>query len=111
MKEVEICETSNDNLKEIELILENIKYKCKIQKTKKDDHVDYLDISVYNNQIKYKGLIHIHNIEYQLGVLNFNIDDIFKSIYILNNNQFKLKKDDNKYKLEIEFIILEKKYI
>ena len=35
MKEVEICETPNDNLKEIELILENIKYKCEIQKWKK----------------------------------------------------------------------------
>ena len=109
MEEVEIGETPNDNIKEIELILENIKYKCEIQKKEKDDHVDYLDISVYNNQIKYKGLIHIYNIEYQLGVLNYNIDDIFKSIYILNNNKFKLKKDDNKYKLEIEFIILDKK--
>ena len=79
MEEVEIGETPNDNIKEIELILENIKYKCEIQKMEKDDHVDYLDISVYNNKIRYKGLIHIYNIEYQLGVLNYNIDNLFKN--------------------------------
>ena len=110
MEEVEIQgETPNDNIKEIELNLENIKYKCEIQKTEKDDHVDYLDISVYNNKIKYKGIIHIYNIQYQLGVLNYTIDDIFNEIYILNNNKFKLIKDINKYKLQIEFIILNKK--
>ena len=95
MEEIEIGETPNDNLKEIELILKNIKYKCEIRKTEKDGHVDYLDISVYNNKLKYKGLIHIYNIENQLGVLNYNIDDIFNSIYILNNNKFKLIQDDN----------------
>ena len=52
MEEVELLgETSNDNLKEIELIEGNIKYKCEIQK-EKDEHGDYLDISVYNNKIK-----------------------------------------------------------
>ena len=95
MEEVELGETPNDNLKEIELISENIKYKCEIQK---DD--DKLHISVYNNKIKIEGLIHICYIQYQLGVLNYNIDDIYNSIYILNNNKFKLMKDDNKYKLK-----------
>ena len=66
----------------------------------------YLDISVYNNKIKYKGRIHIYNIQNQLGVLNYNIEYIFNSIYILNNNKFKLIKNDNKYELQIELIIL-----
>ena len=112
MEEVEILgETPNDNIKEIELIEGNIKYKCEIKK-EKDDHGDFLDISVYNNKIKYNGRIYIHYIQYQLGVLNFNIDNIFNSIYILNNNKFKLMKDDNKYKLQIELIILtQKRYI
>ena len=111
MEEVEIGETPNDNLKEIELILENIKYKCEIKK-EKDVLGDYLDISVYNNKIKYDGLIHIYYIQYQLGVLNYNIDDIFNSIYILNNNNFKLIDNDNKYQLQIELIILtQKRYI
>ena len=34
MEEVEIGETPNDNIKEIELIEENIKYKCEIKKKK-----------------------------------------------------------------------------
>ena len=111
MEVVEIGETPSDNLKEIELIEGNIKYKCEIQK-EKDELGDYLDISVYNNKIKYKGIIHIYNIQYQLGVLNYNIDYIYRSIYILNKNKFKLMKDDNKYKLQIELIILtQKRYI
>ena len=106
MEEVEIQgETPNDNLKEIELIFENIKYKCEIKK-EKDVYGDYLDISVYNNKTKYEGIIHIYYILYQLGVLNYNIDYIYRSIYILSNNKFTLMKDDNKYKLQIELIIL-----
>ena len=105
MEEVKLGETPNDNLKEIELIFENIKYKCEIQKDQ-----DKLLISVYNNKTKYKGIIHIYYIQYQLGVLNFNIDDVYRSIYILNKNKFKLMKDDkNKCRLKIEFIILDKK--
>ena len=112
MEEVEILgETPNGNLKEIELIEGNIKYKCEIKK-EKDDLGDYLDISVYNDKIKYKGIIHIYYIQYQLGVLYYDIDDIYRSIYILNNNKFKLIKNDNKYKLRIELIILtQKRYI
>ena len=76
MEEVEIQgETPNDNIKEIELIEGNIKYKCEIKK-EKDVYGDYLDISVYNNKIKYKGIIHLYNIQNQLGVLNYNIDYI-----------------------------------
>ena len=36
MEEVELlCETPNDNIKEIELIEGNIKYKCEIKKRKR----------------------------------------------------------------------------
>ena len=90
MEEVEIGETPRDNLKEIELIEGNIKFKCEIQK---DD--DKLNISVYNNKIKIEGEIHIYYIQYQLGVLDYNIDDIYRTIYILNYNKFKLIKDNN----------------
>ena len=111
MEEVEIGETPSDNLKEIELIEGNIKYECEIKK-EKDEFGDYLDISVYNNKIKYKGRILIYNIQYQLGVLYYDIDHIFNSIYILNKNKFKLIENDNKYKLQIELIILtQKRYI
>ena len=79
MEEVDIGETPNDNIKEIELILENIKYKCEI---KKDD--DKLHISVYN-KIKIEGLIHIYYIQFQLGVLYYDIDDIYRSIDMFNS--------------------------
>ena len=109
MEELEILgETPNDNIKKIELILENNNYKCEIKK-EKDVYGDYLDISAYNNKIKYKGRIHIYCIQNKLDVLNFNIDNIFNSIYILNNNKFKFIKDNNKYQLQIELIILSKR--
>ena len=107
MEEINIVdnyETPKDDIKELELFEGNIKYKCEI---KKDN--DYLNISIYNNIIKYKGQIHIYNIQNNLGILNYNINDIFDSIYILNNNKFNLIKDLNKYILEIEFIILNKR--
>ena len=105
MEEVEIGETPNNNIKEVELIEGNIKYITQIQIDKQ-----YLDISISNdNIIKYEGKIHIINIQCQLCVLNYTIDDIFDEIYKLNNNKFKLIKDINKYKLQIGFIILNKK--
>ena len=105
MEEVELGETPGNNIKEVELIEKDIKYISQIQIDKQ-----YLDISIYNdNIIKYKGKIHIINIQCQLGVLNYTIDDIFDEIYKSNNNKFKLIKDINKYKLQIEFIILNKK--
>ena len=104
MEEEGIYRTSNNNVKEIELIEDNIKYKCRI----KTDN-DYLHIFIYNDIIKYKGQIDIYNIQYNLGILNYNINEIFESIYILNNNKFKLIRDINKCILKIEFIILNKK--
>ena len=52
--------------------------------------------------------IKLYNIQYQLGVLKYNIDDIFNEIYRYNI-KIKLIKDMNKYKLRIEFLILNKK--
>ena len=106
MEKVESDDTPNDKaIKEIELIEGNFKYKCQIQKDN-----DYLYISIYNNNvIKYKGQMHIIIMQYQLGILNYSIDDIFDEIYKLDNNKFNLIKDNNKYKLKIEFIILNKK--
>ena len=103
MEEVEIGETPNNYIKEIELMDGNIKYKCQMQVNN-----EFLDISISNHNIKYKGEINASNAQCQLGVLNYTIDDIFDEIYILNNSKFKLIKDINKYKLQIEFKILNK---
>ena len=105
MEEVEICETPNNDIKEIEINEEDKKYKCFLEPIK-----DYIHISIYdNNKIKYKGNIHIYNVLYNLGLYNFNIEDIFKEIYILNKKKFNIIKDKNKYQLKIEFKILNKK--
>jgi len=101
MEEMEI---GNKSIKEVEIEEGNIKYKCQI-KIKKE----FLFAFVFNDIIKYKGQIHISNILYKLGIYDYNINEIFDEIYILNNNKFNLIKDANKYILQIEFIILNKK--
>ena len=105
MEEVEIGETQINNIKEIELMRDDIKYKTQIEIYK-----EYLYIFLYEkNIIKHKGHIHKINIQYQLGILNYAINDIYDEIYKLDNNKFNLIKDNNKYELQIEFIILNKK--
>ena len=101
-----LSETPDCNMKEIELKEGNNKYKCKIELKNK-----YLKISVYNNTIKYEGKINISNIEYNLGIFNCSINEIFDEIYTLDNNKFNLIKDNdlNKYILKIEFSIFKKK--
>jgi len=100
----------NENIliKSIELENEGNKYICKIQIIKQ-----ILNISLYinNNILKYEGNITINKIQNQIGAFNdYNINEIFEEINILNNNNFKLiKENNNKYKLKIEFIILRRK--
>ena len=95
-------------IKSIEIENEGIKYICKLQIIKQ-----ILNISLYTNKniLKYKGNIALNKIQNQIGAFNdYNINEIFEEINILNNNNFKLIKDNNnKYKLKIEFIILRRK--
>lgn len=105
MEEIKICKTEIVNQKEIELNDGGNEYVCSIQKDKNN-----LDIYLLNNCIiKYKGNIHISNIEYNLGIKDFNINDIFDEIFLLNKNKFNIKKESDKYELKIEFTILSKK--
>ena len=99
-----ISETPTVNIKEIELMEGNNKYKCQIELINK-----YLQISIYTKIIKYEGKIYISNVEYNLGLFNYKINEIFDEIYNLTNNKFNLIKDIDKYILKIEFIILNKK--
>ena len=94
-------------IKSIEIESEGNKYICKIQIINK-----ILNISLYNNNIlKYEGNITLNKIQNQIGAFNdYNINEIFEEINILNNNNFILiKENNNKYKLKIEFIILRRK--
>ena len=98
-------ETLITNIKKIELNEGNVQYICQLQINN-----DYINVSLYENKtLKYKGYINISNIQYNLGICNFEIKDIFDEIYTLNNNKFKIIKDINKYQLKIEFKILNKK--
>ena len=107
MDEIELGETSEGNIKEIEITEANnkYKYKCQFEIIK-----EYLNAYIYDKDIiKYKGHIHIVNIQYHLGLYKYDIYNLFNDIYELNNDKFKLIKDINKNELRIEFNIFNKK--
>ena len=98
----------NKSLKSIEIENEGNKYICKIQLIN-----EILNISIYlnNNILTYEGNITFNKIQNQIGAFNdYNINEIFEEINKLNNNYFKIiKEDNNEYKLKIKFIILRRK--
>ena len=101
--------SNNDILiKSFEIENEGNKYICKMQIIK-----EILNISLYinNNILKYEGDIALNKIQNQIENFNdYNINEIFEEINILNNNNFKLiKENNNKYILKIKFIILRRK--
>ena len=101
--------TPNIYLKSIEIENEGKKYNCKIQIIK-----ELLDISLYlDNIIQYEGYISLPKIQIQISTfIDFNINEIFEEINLLNNDNFSLIKIEDKYKLKIKFIILRKeKYL
>ena len=101
--------TLNLSLKNIEIENEGNKYICKIQIIK-----DILEISLFlNNSLKYEGYITLINIQNSIGTfIDYNINEIFEEINLLNSNNFSLIKELNKYILKIKFIILRKeKYL
>ena len=101
--------TSNISLKNIEIENEGNKYICKIQIIK-----DILEISLFlNNILKYEGYITLNKIQNSIGAfIDYNINEIFEEINLLNYNNFILIKEINKYILKIKFNILRKeKYL
>ena len=85
---------------------EGNKYICKFQIIK-----EILNISININNNTYEGNIRLNKIQNQIETFNhYNISEIFEEINILNNDNFKLIKENNdKYKLKIKFIILRRK--
>ena len=100
--------TQNLLIKSIEIENEGNKYICKIQIIKQ-----ILNISLYinNNILKYEGNITLNKIQNQIGAFSdYDINEIFEEINILNKNNFKLIKENNhEYKLKLKFIILRRK--
>ena len=109
MKKVESGQEPKSDIKEIEIIAEDIKYKCQIKIYKEY----FLDICIYcENKIKYKGIIHISNVYCHLGIYNYSLKEIFEQISLFNNDKFNILKEENQYVLQIEFDILnQKRYI
>jgi len=97
-------------IKIIDIEYEGIKYICKIKIIEEE----LININIYlDNELKYKGNIFLEKIQMQIKTfLDYNINEIFEEINKLNNNNFSIIKENNKYKLRIKFIILgRKKYL
>ena len=93
--------------KSIEIEYEGRIYICKIEIIDEE----LININIYlDNKLKYKGNIYLENIQIQIKTfLDYNINEIFEEINKLNNNNFSIIKENNKYKLKIKFIILRRK--
>ena len=93
-------------IKSIEIENEGNKYICNIQIIK-----EILNISININNNIYEGNIKLNKIKNEIETFNdYNINEIFEEINILNKNNYKLiKENNNKYKLKIKFIILRRK--
>ena len=104
MEDISIS-TPNIRIKSLEINNEGNIYKCQIQIIK-----NFIVVSIYlNNELKYEGNISLPRIQIQITTfINYNIKEIFEEINRLNVNNYKIIKDNNKYKLRIEFEILRK---
>ena len=94
-------------IKSINVEYEGRIYICKIEII----YEELININIYlDNKLKYKGNIYLEKIQIQIKTfLDYNINEIYEEINKLNNNNFKIIKENNKYKLKIQFIILRKK--
>ena len=94
-------------IKSIEIEYEGRKYICKIEIIDEE----LININIYlDTELKYKGNIFLEKIQMQIkAFLDYNINEVYEEIKQLDNNNFKIIKENNKYKLEIKFIILRRK--
>ena len=102
----EISLTPNISIKTLELNEGGNNYKCQIQTIK-----DFLQVSLFIGDIlKQEGTIHLSKIQNQVNAFNdYNINEIFEEINLLNKESFNIIKEGNKYKLKIEFTVFRKK--
>jgi len=94
-------------IKLIDMEYEGIQYICKIKIVEED----LINISLYSdNKLKYRGNIFLEKIQSQIkAFFEYNIIEVFEEINQLNNNNFSIIKQNNKYKFKIKFIILRRK--
>ena len=101
-----ILNTPNIDIKTIKIKDGENEYKCQIQIIK-----NFIQVNLYlEDKLKHEGNILLSKIQNQIYTfIDYNINEIYEEINILNNNNFKLIKELNKYKLKIEFNILKRK--
>ena len=106
---MEELKTPNNIIKSIQIENEGINYKCNI--TINDKYIDA--VLLYNNSQKLNGKISVWKIQSQITAFeDYDINDIFEEIKQLNNEEFSLTKEKDKFTLKIKFIILKReKYI
>ena len=94
----EICPTPNINIKTVDLNEGRNNYKCQIQTIK-----DFLQVSLFIGEIiKQEGTIHLSKIQNQISAFyDYNINEIFEEINLLNKESFNIIKEGNKYMLKI----------
>ena len=100
------CITPENPIRSIEINNEGKKYYCTIEMID-----ELIEANIFlDKKLKFKGNIFLEKIQSQIKTfLDYNIYEIFEEINQLNSNRFLLIKENNKYKLKIEFTILRKK--
>ena len=98
---------SSSSIKIINIEYEGIKYICKIEIIEEE----LINVNIFlDNKLKYKGNIFLEKIQIQIKTFfDYNINEIFEEIKQLDNNNFSIIKENNKFKLKIKFIILRRK--
>ena len=81
-------------------------YKCQIQIIK-----HFLEVTLYlEDKLRFEGNEPLSKIQNQIhALIDYNINEIFEEINSLNDNNFKIIKESNKFQLKIEFNILKRK--
>ena len=103
-----ILNTPNIDIKTIKIKDGENEYKCQIQIIK-----NYIQVNLYlEDKLKHEGNILLSKIQNQIYTfIDYNINEIYEEINLLNVDNFKIVKVDNKYEFKIKFIILRRKYI
>ena len=99
-------QTTNINIKIFEIKEGEDKFKCEMQIIK-----NFLQVTLYlEDKVKYENNISLLQMQNQIITFSeYNINEIFKEINKLNIDKFRLMKESNKYKLSLEFNILDRK--
>ena len=94
------------SLKSIEIKKEGNKYNCKIEIIEQ-----LIQTNIFlSDKLKFKGNIFLEKIQSQIkAFFDYNLNEIFEEINQLNSNNFSIIKENYKYKLKIDFMILRKK--